>query len=138
MDNNNESGVSSVVGEMLMISIVLIIVAIFAASASQFAPQEREPSATIMVGSTGDSGHNVTLWHKGGDTLVKGSLQVILTGNNSRLVLYNQDLVVNNDSELRAFMPGDYMVVVTDEDVSGWDIQVVSSRSVLLFGRVED
>ncbi|WP_062397618.1 type IV pilin N-terminal domain-containing protein [Methanogenium cariaci] len=59
----NEEAVSEVVGEMLMIALVLILVAIFSASMGNYLPHERDPSVTIMA--TANDSH-IVLWHKGG------------------------------------------------------------------------
>lgn len=73
----NESAVSGVVGEMLMIAIVLILVSVFSASLSDYLPSERSPSVTILMGN--DTQGNITLWHKGGDWVKAGSLRVVIS-----------------------------------------------------------
>jgi FlaG/FlaF family flagellin (archaellin) len=70
----NNQAVSEVVGEMLMISLVLILVAVFSASLADHLPSERVPSVTIMV--TNDTAGNIMLWHKGGDWVKADSLRV--------------------------------------------------------------
>lgn len=69
-----DSAVSEVVGEMLMIGLVLILVAVFSASLADYLPSERTPSVTIRVTNT--TGGDITLWHKGGDWVKASTLRV--------------------------------------------------------------
>lgn len=75
--NENSQAVSGVVGEMLMIAIVLIIVAVFTSQLSSYLPSERSPTVTIMMSN--DTFGNVTLWHKGGDWVKVSSLKVVVS-----------------------------------------------------------
>ena len=70
----NGDAVSEVVGEMLMIALVIILVAVFSSSIWAFLPVERYPSVTVMV--TNDTLGNVTFWHKGGDWVRVSDLKV--------------------------------------------------------------
>lgn len=79
-NRENESAVSAVVGEMLMIGIVLILVAVFSASLPSYLPSERSPTVTIKV--CYDGAGNITLWHKGGDWVKASSLKVIVSNAN--------------------------------------------------------
>ncbi|MCC7555550.1 MAG: type IV pilin N-terminal domain-containing protein [Methanoculleus marisnigri] len=71
-----DEAVSGVVGEMLMISLVLLLVAVFAVSLGNLLPTERAPTVTVMMSSTTD---NVTLYHKGGDWVRAADLEVIVS-----------------------------------------------------------
>ena len=73
----NSHAVSEVVGEMLMIGIVLILVAVFTASLADFIPSSRSPTVTIIMSN--DTGGNITLWHKGGDWVKAETLRVIVS-----------------------------------------------------------
>jgi len=73
-NQHNCVAVSEVVGEMLMISLVLILVAVFSASLADHLPLERVPSVTIKV--TNDTAGTIMLWHKGGDWVKADSLRV--------------------------------------------------------------
>jgi hypothetical protein len=73
----NESAVSEVVGEMLVIGIVLILVSVFSASLSNYLPSERSPTVTILISN--DTQGNITLWHKGGDWVRTDTLRVIIS-----------------------------------------------------------
>ena len=77
---SHSTAVSEVVGEMLMIGIVLILVAVFSASLSNYLPSERSPTVTILMSN--DTAGNITLWHKGGDWIKTDVLKVIVTDTN--------------------------------------------------------
>ncbi|MDD3407976.1 MAG: type IV pilin N-terminal domain-containing protein [Methanomicrobium sp.] len=131
-----EEGVSPVIGEMLMLSLVLILVSLFAVSAGQYIPSDREPSLNIMTGSLEDN-CNLTLWHKGGDTVQKRDIRVIFSKDNDRNIYYSDNITINGVSDSMNFMPGDFMKISTGEDIRGYDVQMVVSKSVIFFGRVE-
>ncbi len=78
----DESAVSAVVGEMLLIAIVLILVAVFSTSLADYLPTERTPTVTIMM-SSNDMAGTITLWHKGGDWIRADSLRVVISDQNS-------------------------------------------------------
>ena len=61
--NNSDTGVSEVVGEMLMIVLVIILLSVFSAALYNFLPSDRDPSISVMMKN---DRQNITLWHKGG------------------------------------------------------------------------
>lgn len=70
-----------------MITIVLILVAVFAANVGNLLPPPRDPTVNIVVEGEGGS---ITLYHKGGDWIKESDLTVIIenigrfrSGNNS-------------------------------------------------------
>lgn len=137
----DETGVSPIIGEMLMLSLVLILVALFAVSASQYIPGDREPSLNVMMEkytpNTTTEYYNVTLWHKGGDTVSVRDVKIILSNNTNRIPLNYENFSINNNGSINNFIPGDYMEIDPEENVSGYTIQMVVSNSVVFFGRVE-
>jgi FlaG/FlaF family flagellin (archaellin) len=138
----DETGVSPIVGEMLMLSLVLILVSLFAVSASQYIPEDREPSLNIMMEkyTPQDNDYNVTLWHKGGDTVSNRGIKIILSkdkdGIKDRIQVDTDNISINDKKEAN-FMPGDSMKIIPPKDVSGYTIQMVVSNSVVFAGRVE-
>jgi len=74
---NNDTAVSEIVGEMLMLTIVLILLAVLSSSVSMYLPPPRDPGVTIRMNSSLHDG-NVTLYHKGGDTLKTSEITVIV------------------------------------------------------------
>lgn len=133
-----EEGVSPVIGEMLMLSLVLILVSLFAVSAGQYIPQDREPSLTIMTTGNPEDNCNLTLWHKGGDTVQKRDIKVIFSKDDDRNVYYSDNITINGVSDSMNFMPGDSMKISTGVDIRGYDVQMVVSKSVIYFGRVKN
>ena len=81
--SKQNAAVSEVVGEMLMIGIVLILVAVFLASLSNHLPSERSPTVTIRMSNDTD-GH-ITLWHKGGDWVKADTMRVIVSDENNTI-----------------------------------------------------
>ena len=66
-----DDAVSSVVGEMLLLTIVLILTAVFAVSAFSFLPGDREDIVDVDAEISDD---RITFWHKGGDAVPKDQL----------------------------------------------------------------
>ncbi|MBP2134413.1 FlaG/FlaF family flagellin (archaellin) [Methanomicrobium sp. W14] len=136
---NCEDGVSPIIGEMLMLSLVLILVSLFAVSVSQYIPDDREPSVNLMIGdNTSDNGQNITLWHKGGDTLAKRDMKVIFSNDSLRYIVPQGNITIDKNVNQTNFMPGDNMEVGTGHNITGFDVQVVVSKSVVFFGRVNN
>jgi FlaG/FlaF family flagellin (archaellin) len=78
----NEEAVSEIVGEMLMLTIVLILLAVFSSSLSNYLPPPREPSVTIKMSYDAYT-QNVTLYHKGGDPIKTSELTVIIQNSST-------------------------------------------------------
>jgi FlaG/FlaF family flagellin (archaellin) len=81
----HDEAVSSVIGEMIMIVLVIILVALFATSAFSLIPGGREPSVDVVMkngsGGTPSAGDTtVIFWHKGGDWVEKKDLAVVVVG----------------------------------------------------------
>lgn len=81
---SRECGVSEVVGEMLMIGLVILLVAVFAAALGNFLPTARDPSVTVLMTTDNPNG-TITLWHKGGDWVKSEDLTVIISYPNDTL-----------------------------------------------------
>jgi len=84
-----DEAVSSVVGEMIMVALVIILVALFATSAFSLIPGGREPSIDVVMKngsggppSAGDT--TVIFWHKGGDWVEEMNLEVIVVGKDGK------------------------------------------------------
>jgi archaeal type IV pilus assembly protein PilA len=76
-----DDAVSEIVGEMLMLTMVLIILAVFSSSLSNYLPPPRDPSVTIKM-SYNDTAKIAILYHKGGDPIKTTDLTIIV-GNSS-------------------------------------------------------
>ncbi|MDH7491833.1 MAG: type IV pilin N-terminal domain-containing protein [Methanolinea sp.] len=75
------NAVSEIVGEMMMITIVLILVAVFAANVGSLLPPPRDPTVTILMDrqKVNDTAMNITLYHKGGDWIEKDDITIMVT-----------------------------------------------------------
>ena len=69
--DTRDDAVSSVVGEMLLLTIALILTAVFAVSAFSFLPGDREDIVDVDAKISDDT---ITFWHKGGDAVSKDQL----------------------------------------------------------------
>lgn len=118
----HDEAVSSVVGEMIMIALVVILVALFATSAFSLIPGGREASVdVVMKNATGSTpapdDTTVIFWHKGGDWVEDKDLTVVVIGKdgsrneydfkNAAFCLYDP----TGDSETKAFDLGGYLVI---------------------------
>ena len=78
---DSTSGVSEVIGAVLLVSLVVLAVSIIAMILfSQQTPQ-KIPNINFMTGS--DSTGNIYLYHNGGDSLTKGTFDVIVDGKST-------------------------------------------------------
>lgn len=78
--NKKDEGVTSVVGEMLLIALVLILVSLFAASAFNLLPGERDTIVDVSMNINKSSDPpTLEFWHKGGDWVDGDELTIILT-----------------------------------------------------------
>ncbi len=96
---NRDAAVSEIVGEMLMLTLVLILLAVFSASLSNYLPPPRDPSITIMMQNGPD---NISLYHKGGDWIKSSDLQVIVETNENHVYRYRPGV----DNEISLDIPG--------------------------------
>jgi FlaG/FlaF family flagellin (archaellin) len=132
-ENAGESAVSGVVGEMLMLALVLILVSVFAASAGNHLPDERTPSISIKMSNTTG---NVTLWHKGGDWVMKGDLSVIVMNETGAKRFTSSCPGFWMDPDTSVFDLGGTITV--DHPVAGGEeVRLVTPRAVIFSGRVE-
>jgi hypothetical protein len=67
--------VSEIIGEMLKLSIVVMLVSVLSISVYAYLPDERIPYAEIIYQSTDD---NLTLIHAGGDTLLSSDVTIVI------------------------------------------------------------
>jgi len=73
----DDSALSPVIGEMMMIALALLLVSIFSITLLGLLPAERGDSIDIMMNYS-SSGDTLRLWHKGGDWVKKSDLKVIV------------------------------------------------------------
>lgn len=70
-----DDGVSSVVGEMLLLAIGVILVAVFATSLMGLLPSDRDDHVDVAMNVSDDT---LTFYHKGGDAIDKSELRVMV------------------------------------------------------------
>ncbi|MDD3112292.1 MAG: type IV pilin N-terminal domain-containing protein [Methanofollis liminatans] len=84
-ERQRDEAVSSVMGEMIMIALVIILVALFATSAFSLIPGGRETSVDVVMkngldGTPVEGDTMVIFWHKGGDWVEDKDLTVVVIG----------------------------------------------------------
>lgn len=125
----DDTAVSPVVGEMLMIVLALLLVSLFSVTLLDLLPAERSPSVDILINNTAE---NVTLYHKGGDWLKKSDMQVIIFKDRSATTVGSSGFILDGDS----FDLGDTIVVrspgLTFE--GGEIVRLVSGKSTVFSG----
>lgn len=134
MPRMNESGVSEVVGEMLMIGLAVVLISVFASVLGNFLPSAHDPSVTILLTSDGD---NITLWHKGGDW-IKGEDLTVIVGNDTYRQSFTQqvpDFAMVPERE--TFRLGSNITVRTGLSYTGDEtISLVTPRARIFSGTV--
>jgi FlaG/FlaF family flagellin (archaellin) len=126
----NREAVSELVGEMLMLSLVLILMAVFSAGLSSYLPVERSPSVTLIV--TADD-QSITFWHKGGDWVKKSDLQVTVMNETASTTFTAEQLVLDPDTTL--FDLGSSLSVPYSPE-GGEEVRVITPRAVIYSGQV--
>jgi FlaG/FlaF family flagellin (archaellin) len=125
-----DDAVSELVGEMLMLTIVLIMMAVFASSASDVLPPARDPSVSILQ----DKQENyVYLYHKGGDAIPWSELRVVVDGvdKKEKCGLNGSPADPNELFDL-----GGYIYIPTSVAGTGSHIKLATSRAVIWTGVV--
>ncbi len=131
---NTDSGVSEVVGEMLMIALVIVLISVFSATLYNFLPTSRDPSINIMM--TNDQ-QNITLWDKGGDWVKEEDLTVIVGNDTNRTSFsyQNGDLILVPDKPV--FDLGSNITVQMHTQLEGNEtVKLVTPKTVIYTGKV--
>ena len=128
-----DDAVSSVVGEMLLLTIALILTAVFAVSAFSFLPGDREDIVDVDAEI---SGTTITFWHKGGDAVPKDRLKVsVYDGVNPRDVTVTSLKNYANVDTSVFDLGGSYNVSVPSL-TSGDEIRLSTDRTIIYTGVV--
>lgn len=145
----HDEAVSSVVGEMIMIALVVILVALFATSAFSLIPGGREASVDVVMknatGSTPAPGDTtVIFWHKGGDWVEDKDLTVIVIRDNVRVAEYSHadfDLYGADPADVEPKgtfdLGGRLEIELPGELQSGDTIRLVTPKNVIFSGEVK-
>ena len=142
----HDEAVSSVVGEMIMIALVIILVALFATSAFALIPGGREVSVDVVMKNANgtsvvENDTVVIFWHKGGDWVENKSLTVVVVGENGKRKEYShRDFVLYSptNNETVAFDLGGHLnVTLDDPGVKAGDIvRLVTPKTVIYSGAI--
>ena len=76
--NKRDDAATSVVGEILLMALVIILVSLFAASAFDLLPGDRQSVVDVSMSYDKDA-KTISFWHKGGDWIDGDDLKVTLT-----------------------------------------------------------
>lgn len=134
-----EFAVSEIVGEMMMITIVLILVAIFAANVGNLLPPPRDPTVTIVVEGEGGSipNHmNVILYHKGGDWIKESDLTVIISWGDKMRRFRSVDGSFQMQPEKSVFDLGS-RITISGIPTDNATVSLVTPRKVIFSGPVK-
>jgi FlaG/FlaF family flagellin (archaellin) len=132
-----KDGVSEIVGEMLLLAIVLVLLAVFSSSLGNYLPPPRDPSVTIRMSYDGSG--TATLYHKGGDAIKTSGISVIIeknseterfTGPGPNVTFIRYDGMINPP----LFDLGDSIEVTGIG--SGETISLATSHALIYSGRV--
>ena len=131
--NKRDDAATSVVGEILLMALVIILVSLFAASAFDLLPGDRQSVADVSMEYDKDA-NTLSFWHKGGDWIAGDDLTVTMTEGNTKKTLEKKSLTDWEGNDKVVFdLGGCYTVNLPDgyptsEAVS---IRLTSSDSVL-------
>lgn len=133
-----ETAISEVVGEMLMIAVVLILLAVFSSSLSNYMPSERSPKVEIKVCHDTNS---ITFWHKGGDWIKTDSLRVVVVpypnGNSVSYRRSEPNYPINVSYKGQAFDLGDSISVTPVKRLEETDnVTLATDRAVIYSGNI--
>ena len=139
MSCDRDCAVSELVGEMLMLALVLILLAIFSATASFYLPQPRDPSVTIIADSVpGTPGYmDIHLYHKGGDWIRRSDLTVILSRveHNIFWKYPNTNISFRLEPDSQSFDLGGHITIAGIPE-STYEVSLVTPRAVVFTGMV--
>jgi archaeal type IV pilus assembly protein PilA len=133
-NGRRDSGVSEVVGEMLMIGLVIMLLSVFSAALYNYLPVDRDPSINVMM--TNDH-RNVTLWHKGGDWVKFEDLTVVIGNETNRTSFSRKNGGLLLVPDKAVFDLGSNITVNVPEGLEGNEtVKLVTARTVIYTGRV--
>ena len=134
--NEKDDAVTSVVGEILLMALVIILVSLFAASAFDLLPGDRQSVVDVSM-SYDETAKTLTFWHKGGDWIAGTDLTAALTdvsGSKKTLAPVDKPLKDCFDAEKVVFdLGGSYTVKLPDgyPTAETVNIRLTSTDSVL-------
>ena len=131
--NKRDDAATSVVGEILLMALVIILVSLFAASAFDQLPGDRQSVADVSM-KYDEANKTLSFWHKGGDWIAGEDLTVTLTkSDGTKSVLTQKSLTDWEGQPKVVFDLGGCYTVSLPDSVSTGDVSIrlTSSDSVL-------
>ena len=126
-----DDAVSSVVGEMLLLTIVLILTAVFAVSAFSFLPGDREDIVDVDAEISDDT---ITFWHKGGDAVPKDQLSAAVYDGVTPKTVTVSSLKNAAGDDTAVFDLGGYYTVSVTGLTSRDEIRLSTDRTIIYTG----
>ena len=131
--NKRDDAATSVVGEILLMALVIILVSLFAASAFDLLPGDRQSVVDVSMQINDDK--TLSFWHKGGDWIAGDDLTVTMTkADGTKSVLTQKSLKDCFGLDKIVFdLGGCYTVGPYDSSLAGKtvNIRLTSPDSVL-------
>ena len=128
--NKRDDAATSVVGEILLMALVIILVSLFAASAFDLLPGDRQSVVDVSMSVNNDN--TLSFWHKGGDWIAGDDLTVTLTEGNTKKTLGEKSLKDwKGDDKVVFDLGGCYTVKLDPIPTGEVSIRLTSSDSVL-------
>ena len=129
--DTRDDAVSSVVGEMLLLTIALILTAVFAVSAFSFLPGDREDIVDVDAEISGDK---ITFWHKGGDAVPKDQLSAAVYDGVTPKTVTVSSLKNAAGDDTAVFDLGGYYTVSVTGLTSGDEIRLSTELTIIYTG----
>ena len=129
--DTRDDAVSSVVGEMLLLTIVLILTAVFAVSAFSFLPGDREDIVDVDAKISDDT---ITFWHKGGDAVSKDQLTAAVYDGVTPKTVTVTSLKNAAGTDTSVFDLGGSYTVSVSSLTAGDEIRLSTDRTIIYTG----
>ena len=130
-NTESDDAVTSVVGEILLMALVIILVSLFAASAFDLLPGDRQSAVDVSMSINGDT---ISFWHKGGDWIEGSELSASLTESDGKKHILEKVSLRDcfGDEKLVFDLGGSYTVKLPTSLPAGTvNIRLTTSDSVL-------
>ena len=131
--NKRDDAATSVVGEILLMALVIILVSLFAASAFDLLPGDRQSVVDVSMSVNNDN--TLSFWHKGGDWIAGEDLTVTLTKSDGTKSVLTQKSLTDWEGQPKVVfdLGGCYTVKLPDDypTTESVSIRLTSSDSVL-------
>ena len=133
-----DDGVSSVVGEMLLLAIGVILVAVFATSLMGLLPGDRDDHVDVAMYSD-VSNQTIMFYHKGGDAIKKEELRVQVYQENSVSPRYCEIISLKDSAGKNAavFNLGCVFTVSVSELSPNNQVRLMTDNTIIYTGVVK-